>query len=107
MLGVGEDSARLRRTFDSVAECYQEARPEYPTDVELEREPRRTWMPAPRPIDDRSVRGHRSVLEPRRRGRPYGPARRWSLGLRLGLRATLWHVAAKQKTKDLRREVAG
>ena len=33
MLGVGEDSARLRRTFDSVAERYQEARPEYPADL--------------------------------------------------------------------------
>jgi SAM-dependent methyltransferase len=33
MLDVGEDSARLRRTFDSVAERYQQARPEYPADL--------------------------------------------------------------------------
>jgi SAM-dependent methyltransferase len=33
MLDVGEDSARLRRTFDSVAERYQEARPEYPAEL--------------------------------------------------------------------------
>jgi hypothetical protein len=67
--------------------------------LELEREPRRTWRPAPGSIDDRPVRGPSSVLGPRRCRRPYGPARRSSLGLRLGLRATLWHVAAKRKTK--------
>jgi SAM-dependent methyltransferase len=33
MPDVGEDSARLRRTFDSVAERYQEARPEYPAEL--------------------------------------------------------------------------
>jgi SAM-dependent methyltransferase len=33
MPDMGEDSARLRRTFDSVAERYQEARPEYPAEL--------------------------------------------------------------------------
>jgi tRNA/tmRNA/rRNA uracil-C5-methylase (TrmA/RlmC/RlmD family) len=33
MLDVGEDSAPLRATFDSVAERYQEARPEYPAEL--------------------------------------------------------------------------
>jgi len=33
MLDVSDDSARLRRTFDSVADRYQDSRPEYPAEL--------------------------------------------------------------------------
>jgi hypothetical protein len=66
--------------------------------------------PVPRaragPIDDRRVRGHTSVVKPRRVVGAHASPRRSSLGLRLGLCATLWHVAAQRKnTRSVPRSV--